>query len=391
MSQKKKLDEIQKLRAFALFMCCMGHFPFALPNMLVHGYTGVTIFFVISGYVCTRSYLHSFSICCGSKLSDRPIDAVSNRKKDPYLCSALDFWVSRFFRVIPVIVIWLMIFFLVGQMINYLGGSYGDLGRWVKEFKWWFSGAYNYFYAYGRMPGLFGHFWTMAIELQFYLALPFFFFVFRNRRSQTIACVVLILLSSTLFRALTPPEFAGLLTHTQMDSLFLGVLICLWTDEWRPKCLFRVHPAVKVLLSTALILTIYLLPAKLDFTATPIVKYPIFTALAGLLLYLAQLDDGWIMGKNKRAGDFLLKIADVSFSVYLLHVLVFSGLYAFVYYNCLLPRYPQLASHFWVAVQVLVLALVCYWLGKVSVALIERPYAEYGKRVVERMRKTLES
>ena len=59
-AKKTRLDEIQKLRAFALVFCCMGHFPFAVNRLLIHGYTGVTIFFVISGYVCTRSFLKTF-------------------------------------------------------------------------------------------------------------------------------------------------------------------------------------------------------------------------------------------------------------------------------------------------------------------------------------------
>lgn len=276
----------------ALVMCCMGHFPFALPDILIHGYTGVTIFFVISGYVCAMSYANTFA------------RYHENAENAQYKKTALEFWLSRFFRVIPVTSVWLLLYFFVGHCINYLGGSYGDVSRWMREFKWWFSGLYNYFFAYSRVPGLFGHFWTMAIEIQFYLLLPLFFSVFRTRRARSCACIVIILLSSTLFRIWTPPEAIGLVTHTQLDSLFLGVLIFLWRDDWKPAFLHRVPQNIRILASVVLLLAIYLLPAWLDRAASPMIKYPIYTALAGTLLYLAQLDDGWIFGKGAKLTGF---------------------------------------------------------------------------------------
>ncbi len=375
-AKKTRLDEIQKLRAFALVFCCMGHFPFAVNRLLIHGYTGVTIFFVISGYVCTRSYLKTFEQYSG-KLQ-KPYSS--------YSLTAAEFWISRFFRVVPVIAAWLLFYFAVGQFINCIGGSYGDIGRWMREFKWWLSGAYNYFYAYSGMPGLFGHMWTMAIEIQFYLALPIFFAVFRTKKSRSIACVVIILLSSTVLRMITPPSVIGLVTHTQMDSIFLGVLICLMSEDWKPEFFSRIPPTARMLISAALLLAIYLLPAWLDSAAAPIVKYPIFTALAGILLYLAQLDDGWIFGKGKISTAFFNKVANVSFSVYILHVLVFSCLYYYVYSTYLLPGFPQLLHPVFVAAQIVFLSIVCYWLGRLSVELIEKPYAEYGKRIIGKFR-----
>ena len=181
----KRNEEIQKLRVFALIMACMGHFPFAMPDLLVHGYTGVTIFFVISGYVCALSY-------------QRTLEQYKTSPA-PRACTAVEFWLSRVFRVFPVIIVWLLVYFLTGQYLNIIGGSYGDLKRWFKEIGWWLSGAYNYHYAMSQMPGLFGHFWSLAIEIQFYAILPLFFAAFRKQGStQIAACIAIIVLSSTV-------------------------------------------------------------------------------------------------------------------------------------------------------------------------------------------------
>ena len=183
--------EIQKLRALAVLMVLFGHMPLALPDFLMHGYTGVSLFFVISGYVVTLSFVKSFP------------NTKSLYNREVYI-HVRDFFLRRIFRIIPVAALWVLMFFLIAQFINYKGGSYGDMQRWIRELKWFFSGFYNYFYAASHMPGLFGHYWSLAVEMQFYCFLPFLLVAFRTKQQRIFLCVFSILIVSTLLRVLTP-------------------------------------------------------------------------------------------------------------------------------------------------------------------------------------------
>jgi len=64
-NNQNKLQEIEILRAISIIMVLFGHLPFELPSHLARGYTGVTLFFVISGYVVTKSFL-SYELISGS-------------------------------------------------------------------------------------------------------------------------------------------------------------------------------------------------------------------------------------------------------------------------------------------------------------------------------------
>ena len=363
-----KLREIERLRAAALLMVLLGHLPIAVPQILIHGYTGVSIFFVISGYVCSLSFFRN-----------QTGDTYRNK-----LQSVGQFWLSRFFRVIPLVICWILIYFVIGHIINYYGGSYGDTARFIKEFQWWGTGFYNYYFAFSRQSGLFGHLWTMAIEIQFYFILPLFFLCFHSRKSQSIACIVIIFVS-TLSRFFTPDDLIGKLTHTQVDSLFAGVFIYVNKDSMRSKCLSRIRIQYRSWVGLIGIVSLFLLPVKLDYVTTAVVKYPFYTIIASFLVYLAQLDEGWIFpGKHVSYG--LEKIATVSFSTYVSHVIIYSGLYYNLYQKWLVNQHPRIESHLGVWIQIIFLILAALFVGKISLELIEKPFAAYSKIVIKKMK-----
>ena len=57
-----KNREIQNLRAIAMLAVLIGHMPIVLPNELLHGYSFVSLFFAISGYLAVVSFNKKYTL-----------------------------------------------------------------------------------------------------------------------------------------------------------------------------------------------------------------------------------------------------------------------------------------------------------------------------------------
>lgn len=370
---KSKLMEIQKLRAFAVLMVLFGHMPLKLPQVIMHGYSGVNLFFVISGYVVTLSFLHQEQ------------KHINHRGR-----LLRDFYLRRLFRIFPVAIGWIFIYFIIAQFINFGGGGYGDMNRWIKEIVWFFSGSYNYALAISKMPGLFGQYWSLAVEIQFYFVLPLLLIIFRKSKTRIVMSILVIALTSTLFRFITASDNIGMFTHTQMDALFIGIAICLmfhgdtkakkWIDE---KFKIELTPVIKNLISLSLVIALFILPSFMDETIHPIIKYPIYNLLAAILVILAQRDTGWILGKSKCLEKIFGNIAEWSYSIYISHVILYSGVFYFLFYKYIdiIPDWIY-STTTGVMLQALFLLLIALLIGAVSYYFIETPYTKYGKNLI---------
>lgn len=373
-----KLVDIQKLRAFAILMVLFGHMPIALPGVLLHGYTGVTLFFVISGYVVTLSFVGR------EPASDTPF----GRRSLSYL---RDFYVRRVFRILPVMVFWVLTSITIVELITRAGGTlpWSVPGGWRTEVLWLLSGVYNYRFAAQGSPAIFGHFWSLAVEMHFYVVLPILLLLFRRREARLAVCVVAATLVATIMRALTPSSVAGFLTHTQADALFMGVLLCLLFAQkdrpWRPEFArdFAIPQVAKNLIVVTLALALFVSPYALDGRVDALFKYPLYTVLATALVFLAQRNTGWILGEVPVSDRLLTFLGDRSYSYYLCHPILWFGLYSFAIttYGSTLPP-ALLTSGPGIVVQACILFLLALVAADLSFRFIEQPFIRLGKAVV---------
>ena len=211
--KRSYMPGLDGLRALAVFAVIAFHLslPFA-PG----GFLGVTLFFVLSGYLITDLLLSEWTI--NNKINFK------------------DFYIRRGKRLLP------SIYFLLICLTAYISIFAPDFLSNLKSdilpaafsfSNWWYIfNKIPYFESFAS-PSLFIHFWSLAVEVQFYLIWPFLLFLmqrFIHRKWLKIAITAaLAILSAALMGVLYEPGgdpsriYYG--TDTRVFSLLLGTIL----------------------------------------------------------------------------------------------------------------------------------------------------------------------
>jgi peptidoglycan/LPS O-acetylase OafA/YrhL len=148
--------DIDGLRAVAILAVILYHGHLFLSG----GFVGVDVFFVISGYLITQLLVEQL--------------------KDKGQLNLQDFYVRRIRRLLPAI--FFLIIVCIVLWFKFLLGFPEDTKLFINSIKYSIFGMANIFFAENaggyfngasdEMPLL--HFWSLAVEEQFYLAYPIF-------------------------------------------------------------------------------------------------------------------------------------------------------------------------------------------------------------------------
>jgi len=218
--------EIERLRAVAVIMTTVAHgvFNWILPTFMVYSFTGVDLFFVISGFVVTASMLRLLPKFSSGEILSQKLAKSSIALKTFYL--------KRAFRIAPLAATWMAIYFFLAVIFKKIGGggNFADPEVIAKEILGVMSGFYNFLTAYG-LSGNISHYWSLAVEEQFYLVAPLllvFFVSKKNRILLAISSIVILMIISPLISALMGGnKVFSLIYGYRYFSLFVGVLITL--------------------------------------------------------------------------------------------------------------------------------------------------------------------
>ncbi len=146
-------SDIQVLRGLAVLLVVLFHADVVFPG----GYVGVDVFFVISGFVIGRLIIHELT--------------TTNR------LSFREFYARRFRRILPALALMLIVVVLLAPILAPL--SAGNVTNATAAASALFSANF-YLYAHD-IGGYFAtsstlnpllHTWSLAVEEQFYLAIP---------------------------------------------------------------------------------------------------------------------------------------------------------------------------------------------------------------------------
>lgn len=180
---------IEHLRAFAILMVLALHFTWlhvALPEILWGAWSGVDLFFAISGYVIAASLSRT--------LTPPSNDATFRTRLTLNKNAIWAFFVRRLLRIYPPLLATLA---LAATITAVLGVTkWKDLSV---EIIAALSMSYN-FVIYRGGPFLLDPLWSLAVEMQFYLMIPFFLIAFHTDRQRLSAAVVVFLVVGVIIR-----------------------------------------------------------------------------------------------------------------------------------------------------------------------------------------------
>jgi peptidoglycan/LPS O-acetylase OafA/YrhL len=203
---ESKWTEIDGLRALAVSGVMLLHWGPAWVGRLHLGDGGVRLFFVISGFLITgillraRARIESGGAGFGDEMKT--------------------FYVRRTLRIFPPY--YAVLFIVLGLVLaGYMTApSLGAHFAYLSNF--W---AYRH-----SLPKVGGHFWSLAVEEQFYLIWPAL--ILLTPRKAMLPLILAVIVTGPAFRLLVPA--GGVLLPANLDLLGIGALLALATQRGRP-------------------------------------------------------------------------------------------------------------------------------------------------------------
>jgi peptidoglycan/LPS O-acetylase OafA/YrhL len=375
-----KLREIERLRAVAILMVMAAHWRFVnalLPAIPHDPWSGVDLFFVISGYVVTLSLCRLLPPLDGAATLEAAFATSKHHLKV--------FWARRFFRIVPAA---LTAALLHGAVIVFLP-SFGYLDHWKVEFIAFFGGVYNYVKPLLDYDEL-GVYWSLSVEEHFYLLLPPLFVMARTKSRRLAACAAIIAFVALVVRPMSHPivpmanqdYYERFSSHLRFDTLMAGVALGLLSDS-------KPTPAVlpRWLLSFVLVPAAILLLACLPGAAPPYVMHRVgFVMLwifSGFLVSLAGEDRGYVLA-IPIVDRVLEYLGSRSYALYLVHAdvqrLDLALRISWPEYSVLVPKDGAPSA---VALRAALFLAVALTAAELLHRGVEKPFMRLGRRLTE--------
>lgn len=378
MSEKKlsHIGALDGLRGIAVLLVLTFHFswefsersPFfvGLKHVLWSGWMGVDMFFVLSGYLITRGLVKDSAFSVGKRLKL--------------------FWARRAFRIFPlyyiVLIVGTIVCIALGQTQHVPGAGY-----WL-----YFQ---NYTLAFDPMPLRWtAHFWSLAIEEQFYFVWPLFVLLVAKAWRPRFALGLLVasaIARAALLLALPKilhwdPEQAAKLvyraTPTHMDGLLVGALLAMLEREadhpWNAWVQKVARPTFFLGLVALLGMMVWTHGFGTYDRRVMILGYPLLAVLFGASVVLAANGRFSPVTQNVLSSGILASVGKVSYGMYIFHW-VFVALLADPMRIAMETQGAMLSSAMSVGAIVLGIA-ASYLLAQVSYRFVESPFLKLKDR-----------
>lgn len=350
--KRRYITGLDGIRAIAVIMVLAYHLKLALFKS---GFLGVTVFFVLSGYLIT-----------GILISEVEEEGTIDLK---------NFWLRRIRRLVPAVMSMAVVIIFVSAVVNriiFTKGCKDFLASVLGFNNWWqIFNKVSYFEAAG-VPSPFTHCWSLAIETQFYLIYPLILLGIyklvksrgegRAKRGLLFVGVTLLLalISVILMIILFDPQqdasrvYYG--TDTRAFSLLFGALLAiLWEYRMVPR---RLSASVNMVLGSVSFAVLLVMTIAINGSSNFWYRGGQFfgTILTVLMVYAVSGRKTWL---SRFLSNPVLKwIGDRSYSIYLWH------------YPIILLISKGIKASWWITLIEIVLSVV---LAELSYRFIETP------------------
>ncbi len=311
----KELDGVRSVAVIAVMLVHWGVFG--------AGWIGVQMFFVLSGYLISANLLR---------------DRDKNKSILPYI---KNFYWRRFLRLFPIYYLYVILFIIIGFILGTTG-----IQKLIIPLLTYTINIYALIPGHTDMSGI-GHFWSLAVEEQFYLFWPFLIFFISPKHFKKflillilIGPIIKLLLFSWILNMNGDIKQAGeavnILGLGQIDAFAMGGAIAFfsWKNIKRPQLYFYLMLIVTAILGSLNLLSLIInndtkniinIIHTFGFPHLMLANYQYIWGYSLLNLVFALLILCIIKGKNPIGilkNPLLVYIGKISYGIYVYHVVV---------------------------------------------------------------------
>ncbi len=311
MQQSSYIRSLDGLRFLAVGLVLVDHwsnYRLGFPG----SYLGVSLFFVLSGYLIT-----------GILLKAKNVDNQVNR---PHGQSLKLFYIRRTIRIFPIYyLILLLLFFL----------NFDNIRQhifWLASYQ-----TNNYIAFNSSWMGAYDHFWSLAVEEQFYIFFPFvIFYVPKRFLSQVLIalCIISVLLRCYFYYNNYNWVVPFVLMPTSLDALGLGSLLAYFLQNTK---MYFSNKYIKLglfLSFLAYCLVVILLKSESKpHNFYSVVLLRMFESIFSVFLIVncIKINDNSMVTKVKRIlfeNNFVVYIGKISYGIYIYHHFIYNVYYS---------------------------------------------------------------
>lgn len=302
----KYYSQLDGIRCFAIISVLIGHWiAWETDNVFVRNAPwglGVILFFVLSGYLI------------GNILFETRENIENN--KTSFLKSIRIFYIRRVLRIFPIY--YILIFFL--YYIDYLNTR--EIFPWLSSFT---TNFYEIIYA--KNIGDYNHFWSLAVEEQFYLFWPFLILLCpKNKIVKLLITLIIISIFSRILSVYFGGEnwyIGAYFTPNFFFPLALGSLLA-YIKRYKVK-LFNKLNNPKLIFSSILLygLMHYFLHYKFHlFTYSAIFDQNLFSIVCFFVIARASNNGFKNIFKFILEHDIIVFTGKISYGLYIYHLFI---------------------------------------------------------------------
>ncbi len=324
----KYYPQLDGLRGIAILMVLCYHY-FQNIFLCDLGWSGVDLFFVLSGFLITS----------------RLLPYIDNKK------SIQKFYWNRFLRIVPLYFSFLILFFigwftLVSKETLAANPFYSR--------HWWefFIFIQNWIFIYDSTPTArhLMHLWSVATEEQFYLLFPFFILLIKQRKKLLVASVAIMALSAIcrcafFYISENAAEYGTVYFNTffRIDSFACGVILFLLVEKnASPLSTAKITGYLPGLVIFLMLIPVLIYRSPDKYTAFfSTVGYTFIALIYSYLLFITLLKKSNIVNTITSSG-FLRYTGKISYGIYIFHYPIFH--LGFVFCNRLFQQLHFTAS-----------------------------------------------
>jgi len=207
-------DDIDGLRCVAILSVLLFHFGF---SFIPGGYTGVDVFFVISGYVITKSIHHDIA---------RNQFTIGN------------FYFKRFRRITPAFAAMVLLtsvacyFLLLPDDLIDFGKSAAAASAFASNFYFWKTSGY---FASAAQTKPLLHTWSLSVEEQFYIFAPLLIYALSRLSTRKSLWVLAVIMLGSLAFSVAAIFLAPTFGFFALPSRAWELLIGVWLGTHDPR------------------------------------------------------------------------------------------------------------------------------------------------------------